>query len=180
VREVIHQGQPGVVSSALIHQLPLGASIRARIKSNTNFHLKPNSTRLILIGNGTGLAGLRSHLKARITQGNQRNWLIFGERNQAHDNYYSEELSAWQKQGWITQLDLVFSRDAASQHTYVQHRLLFHAKQVREWIKDGATIMVCGSLYGMGSDVDNVLREILGSAQLEQLVEQRRYLRDVY
>lgn len=184
IRQARNQGQLGVASGYLTCHLPIGTAVRARIKSNTSFHLNASSSSLILIGNGTGLAGLRSHLKARIEQGHHRNWLIFGERNQAHDNYYSEELHTWQKQGWIAQLDLVYSRDPAQppleQQTYVQHRLLYYAQKVRVWINDGATILVSGSLEGMASGVDEALREILGDVEVDRLIEQRRYLRDVY
>lgn len=177
---LVRQVQLGSASGYLTAQLPLGATLRARIKSNSSFHLPPTSSGLILIGNGTGLASLRGHLKARIEQGQKRNWLIFGERNQAHDSYYQEELRTWQTQGEITQLDLVYSRDSAEDHRYVQHRLCFHAEQLRAWIADGAAILVSGSLEGMAEEVDNALRKILGTEQVDQLIEQRRYLRDVY
>lgn len=53
---------------------------------------------LILLGNGTGLAGLRGLLKARI-EGIRDNWLFFGERSAAHDFYCREELQGWLANG---------------------------------------------------------------------------------
>ena len=44
----------------------------------------------------------------------------------------------------------------------------------------GAAIYVCGSLDGMAGGVDTVLREVLGAAQVEALIEEGRYRRDVY
>jgi sulfite reductase (NADPH) flavoprotein alpha-component len=174
----------GLGSGWLTHDASLNEPLKARIKPNTGFHYSANSAPLILIGNGTGIAGLRSHLKQRIAQGHRRNWLIFGERNLAHDFYYGDELSAREKQGWITTLDSVFSRDQVSftstEKHYVQHRLQQRSEQLIAWIEDGAAILICGSLQGMAAEVDAVLREIVGDAEVDQLIAQRRYLRDVY
>jgi hypothetical protein len=52
--------------------------------------------------------------------------------------------------------------------------------QLQAWIAQGAAIYVCGSLQGMASGVDQVLKEILGHEQVEQLKQQQRYQRDVY
>ena len=133
----------------------------------------------MLIGNGTGIAGLRAHLRARIDAGARRNWLLFGERNRAHDFHFGEELEQWHREGWIEHLDAVFSRDGGP-HRYVQDALAAQAARLRRWVDDGATVLVCGSLQGMAPAVDAVIAQALGSQCKEQLVMQRRYRRDVY
>ena len=170
----------GVASGWLTEDASIGETIEVRLRSHGNFRLGENATRpMILIGNGTGLAGLRSHLKARAAQGQYRNWLIFGERNAAHDFYYREELLAWQQQGMLARADWVFSRDQP-QREYVQDRLRSHAEAVREWLADGAAIYVCGSLEGMAGGVEAALTDIVGAKGVEQLIESGRYRRDVY
>jgi sulfite reductase (NADPH) flavoprotein alpha-component len=134
---------------------------------------------MILIGNGTGIAGLRALLKERIAAGDHRNWLIFGERNAAADSLYSEDLLRWRQNGQIEAMDRVFSRDQPERR-YVQHRLLECAEQVRAWIAQGASIYVCGSLKGMAPEVDAALTTILGADIMEQLAVDGRYRRDVY
>jgi sulfite reductase (NADPH) flavoprotein alpha-component len=134
---------------------------------------------VILIGNGTGLAGLRSLLKARIVAGHTANWLLFGERNAAHDFYCQAELQGWLATGDLARLDLAFSRDQAGK-VYVQDRLRESAEQLREWLVAGAAIYVCGSLEGMAAGVDAVLHELLGEATVSTLREEGRYRRDVY
>ena len=134
---------------------------------------------MILLGNGTGLAGLRSLLKARIANGQQRNWLLFGERNAAHDFYCRDELQGWLASGDLARLDLAFSRDQA-QKVYVQDRLRESAEQVRQWLDQGAAIYICGSLQGMAAGVDQALIDMLGAEAVELLIEQGRYRRDVY
>ena len=44
----------------------------------------------------------------------------------------------------------------------------------------GAALYVCGSLHGMAEGVDTALRSILGSAAVDDLLQQGRYRRDVY
>ncbi|WP_263260341.1 PepSY domain-containing protein [Pseudomonas entomophila] len=172
-------GALGLCSGWLTTQVTPGSGIDVRLRRNSNFHLPDDDRPLILIGNGSGLAGLLSLLKARIDAGQRRNWLIFGERNQATDFYFETELSAWAAQGDLARLDPVFSRDQA-QKRYVQHVLREAATGLRHWLADGAAIYLCGSLEGMAQEVDHTLRELLGDAAVEGLMESGRYRRDVY
>jgi sulfite reductase (NADPH) flavoprotein alpha-component len=180
VRQERHpDGSLGLGSGWLTEHAPLGSPISLHLRRNSSFHLPVGDAPLILIGNGTGLAGLRSLLKARIAAGASRNWLLFGERNLAHDFYLCGELQGWLKRGQLTRLDLAFSRDQAVK-IYVQDRLREAADELRKWLAEGAAIYVCGSLQGMASGVDLALAELLGAAAVELLVEQGRYRRDVY
>lgn len=172
-------GSLGVSSGWLTQHAALNSNVTLRIRPHRNFRLEENIDRpLILIGNGTGLAGLRALLKERTTHHQQSNWLIFGERNAAFDSYYRDELTAWQQQGMLT-ADLVFSRDNA-QCRYVQDQLRNKATQLKEWVDQGAAIYVCGSLEGMASGVDSALKEIIGTEGVQRLTEAGRYRRDVY
>ncbi len=180
VRQMHHpDGTPGLGSGWLTEYAQPDAEIALRIRTNRAFHAPPDHRPLILIGNGTGLAGLRAHLKARAVAGHHRNWLLFGERTSAHDRFFDTELQAWQRTGVLQHLDLTFSRDSAA-HRYVQDRLHIAADELRAWVADGAAIYVCGSLQGMASGVARVLNDVLGPEQLEQLADDGRYRRDVY
>ncbi len=172
-------GSPGLGSGWLCDYAAPGGEIALRIRSNPNFHAPQPSRPLILIGNGTGAAGLRAHLKARIAAGARRNWLLFGERNADRDFFYGDELRRWRDEGFIERLDLAFSRDGGAR-AYVQHALAASADALRDWIEAGAAIYVCGSLQGMAPGVDAVLRETLGDSTVEQLRVEGRYRRDVY
>ena len=180
VRQERHpDGSLGLGSGWLTEHAAVGSSISLRVRRNSGFHLPAEPCPLILLGNGTGLAGLRSLLKARISDGQQRNWLIFGERNAEHDFYCKGELQEWLIGGDLERLDLAFSRDQA-QKIYVQDRLRESAPELKKWLADGAAIYICGSLQGMASGVDQVLNEVLGAEEVERLIEQGRYRRDVY
>jgi sulfite reductase (NADPH) flavoprotein alpha-component len=105
--------------------------------------------------------------------------LLYGERQQAHDFPYRDEIGRWLAQGQLERADFAWSREQA-ERVYVQHRLLQAADTLREWVADGAAIYVCGSLEGMAPAVDAVLGEVLGAATVERLRETGGYRRDVY
>ena len=174
------EGHLGLGSGWLTAHAPVGAQIALRVRSNVNFHVPRDARPLILIGNGTGLAALRALLKARIAAaGHRRNWLLFGERQAAHDFLYRDEIERWLADGRIERADFAWSRDQA-ERIHVQQRLHEAAGELRCWVDAGAAIYVCGSLAGVAPGVDAVLREVLGAAQVEQLRGQGRYRRDVY
>lgn len=180
VREARHpDGTPGVGSALLLNTLEAGDKLSLRIRDNASFHAPGTDVPIILIGNGTGIAGLRSHLRAREAQGLHRNWLVFGERNRAHDFLFRDDIERWQALGHLQRLDLAFSRDQARK-IYVQDHLREHADELRRWVDIGAAVCVCGSVEGMAPAVEAVLVEVLGSPGFEALLAEGRYLRDVY
>ena len=172
-------GQLGIGSAWLTEHAPVGGEIALRIRSNANFHGPDGDRPMLLIGNGTGIAGLRALLKARIAAGHRRNWLFFGERQPEHDYYYRDEMERWHAQGMIERLDLAWSR-ATPERVYVQDRLRDDAASLSAWIDAGAAIFVCGSLAGMAPGVEAALVDVLGVDTLEQLRIEGRYRRDVY
>ena len=174
-------GNPGLGSGWLCRRAAEGEGIALRLRRHAAFHGPALSTPLILIGSGTGLAGLRGHLRERAQAGAgaSRNWLLFGERERAVDDFCRDELVAWLRDGHLQRLDLAFSRDQAAR-VYVQHRLREAADELDNWVRDGAAIYVCGSLDGMGRAVDATLAELLGRDCLAQLAAAGRYRRDLY
>ncbi|QTC91436.1 sulfite reductase subunit alpha [Brevundimonas goettingensis] len=174
-------GTPGLASGWLTGQANLGDEVAMRVRVNRGFHGPAATTSMILIGNGTGLAGLRGHLKARAS-GNAKvgeAWLMFGERTSAHDAFHDVELQTWLASGVLTRLDRTFSRDPGDGR-YVQAVIAEQAEELRRWIDRGAAIYVCGSLEGMASGVHAALEEALGPDRLITLAETGRYRRDVY
>lgn len=172
-------GTPGLASGWLTGDLRPGAEVGMRIRVNRSFHGPDAATPLILIGNGTGLAGLRAHLKAREGQGHGGAWLMFGERTRAHDALLDDELEAMLSSGLLTRLDRVFSRDAGDGR-YVQAVVKEQAEALKDWLSRGAVIMVCGSLEGMSKGVHEAVEAVIGAEALLGLTEAGRYRRDVY
>uniref|UniRef100_UPI0025D935E3 flavodoxin domain-containing protein n=1 Tax=uncultured Brevundimonas sp. TaxID=213418 RepID=UPI0025D935E3 len=61
-RMIAPDGTPGLGSGWLTRDLSVGDECGMRIRTNRSFHGPAMESPLILIGNGTGLAGLRAHL----------------------------------------------------------------------------------------------------------------------
>lgn len=174
-------GSLGCASGWITAGVSVGDTVELRLRAHSSFRIGDNTERaLILIGNGTGWAGLRAHLKARAAMRSpQPVWLLLGERQSAHDNLHADEIGAWQTSGVLAHADLVFSRDQPERR-YVQHALTEHAERLRAWVSEGAAIYVCGSLQGMAFEVNAALQGVLGSDELARLSDAQRYRRDVY
>lgn len=173
-------GRPGIGSGWLTAHLPVGGTTLLRARPNPGFRMEEGrSGPMILIGNGTGIAGLRAHLRAAAHAGNRGHWLLFGERTRAHECFFDEELSAWCVDGTLARLDRAFSRDGDCGR-YVQDLIEASSDMLADWMDRDAAILVCGSLEGMAQGVHDALARILGEAELERLAEDGRYKRDVY
>jgi sulfite reductase (NADPH) flavoprotein alpha-component len=172
-------GRLGLGSGWLTAHAAVGSELGLRVRENRAFHAPADARPLILVGNGTGLAGLRAHLAARVARGRHRNWLLFGERTEQHDYFFREEIERWRAAGALARVDLAFSRDRP-ERPYVQHLVADHGADVKRWIEDGAALYVCGSLRGMAPAVHAALEAILGAAPLAALSAEGRYRRDVY
>ncbi len=172
-------GGLGIGSGWLTRIAPVGATIRMRVRDNSGFAPAAPAMPLVLIGNGTGLAGLMAHLRHRASTSGAPVWLLYGERSGAHDRPYAGELAQFAADGVLTRIDRAFSRDANCGR-YVQHRVAEAADEIVAWADRGAAFYVCGSLVGMAGEVDAALRAILGDGRVEDLAEQGRYCRDIY
>lgn len=172
-------GEVGIGSGWLTERAALGDVVDLRVRRNAGFHVPDDARPLLLVGNGTGIAGLRALLKARIARGHHRNWLVFGERHAAIDRLHVDELERWHAEGAVERMDLVWSRDGRGAR-YVQDRLRAARDEVRRFVEQGAGVYVCGSLAGMAPGVDAALREALGDVAVNDLAVTGRYRRDVY
>ncbi len=172
-------GALGLASGWLTEFAAEGARIALRVRTNRTFHAPADDRPLILIGNGTGLAGLRALIRTRAAAGQHRNWLLFGERSAAHDDFHGAELQAWSNQGVLQRIDRAWSRDGGMPH-YVQDAVRAQASLIADWVAQGAAIYVCGSLQGMAGGVHAALAEILGEARLQDMIGSGHYRRDVY
>jgi sulfite reductase (NADPH) flavoprotein alpha-component len=156
----------------------VGEAVKLRLRPNPNFQPPADGPQL-LIGAGTGFAGLRAHLLYREHKKLGNAWLLFGERGQATDHYYRDNLAAWQQDGTLEKADLVFSRDT-NPGKYVQHLVAEQGGEIRRWVRErGASILVCGGL-AMAAGVQEALIAILGEEALDQMTQDGLYRRDIY
>ncbi len=173
-------GGLGIGSGWLTKIAAIGDPIPVRIRANPGFAAPEDpATPLVLIGNGTGIAGLMAHLRDRARTGGGAAWLFYGERSAGHDRPFADELDGLLDRGTLARIDRAFSRDAECGR-YVQHLLSENASGIVDWADRGAAFYVCGSLAGMASEVDAALRAILGDDRVETMIATSLYRRDIY
>ena len=186
------QGVPrrGVCSTYLADRSP-GDQAAVYVRASSSFRPPSDShTPMIMIGPGTGIAPFRGFLQERRALGHTGpNWLFFGEQHAATDYYYRDEIEQMRAHGFLTELDLAFSRDQRHK-VYVQHLMRERGSELWRWLEDGAQLYVCGNADPMAKDVDRALCEIaarhgnLGPdaarAYVQALSADKRYHRDVY
>ncbi len=181
-KAVKDDGSLGLGSGWLTQISEVDGIVKLRLRPNPNFHppggLDAQEGPMILIGAGTGMAGLRAHLLHRQEMKIGGAWLLFGERSLAHDLYYADDIKAWQADGTLEKTDLVFSRDT-SPRRYVQDLVAEQGAEIRAWLDRGASVMVCGGLE-MAAGVQDALAAIVGQEKLDQLTQDGLYRRDIY
>ncbi|WP_040828136.1 bifunctional nitrate reductase/sulfite reductase flavoprotein subunit alpha [Nocardia jiangxiensis] len=192
---VVRYGDPaaqrGGVCSTFLADRGADAQIPIFLQRAPHFRppLDPNAP-MIMIGPGTGIAPFRGFLHERRALGCRgRNWLLFGDQHAADNFYYRTELEDMFRDGFLTRLDLAFSRDQR-ERIYVQHRMLEHGAELWSWLRSGAHIYVCGDASRMARDVDQTLLTIAqihgnltpeaAAAFKKQLTTEKRYVRDIY
>lgn len=186
-------GSPGHVSAWLTEECALESLVVARLRSHASFRLPRGlmDRPLILVGNGTGLAGLRAHMqaaeqalwdptsaRARLLAEGHHAWMILGERQQVHDELLDAEIAAAVSSGVLSRVDRAYSRDDSAQR-YVQDVLRGQADRLREWLNHGAVLLLCGSL-SMASGVEDAIDEVMGLGTTLNLRRQGLLRRDVY
>jgi sulfite reductase (NADPH) flavoprotein alpha-component len=177
VREVTGpDGLPGKGSGLLLHDTPEAGKLRLRLKSHKNFHAPAGDGPLLLIGAGSGLAGLRAHILAAP---DRSIWLVYGERHPHRDVALPDEARNWLAQGKLSRLSLAFSLSDDGEKTYVQDILAAEGARVYDHLIHDGAVLVCGGL-AMGRAVDKALRALMGDAWTDAALLSGRYRRDLY
>src|SRR5699024_3871516 len=135
---------PILGSGWLTETLALQSDLTVKVRTNPAFALAPHDAPVILIGAGSGIAGLRSHWQHRATQLAENTWLVYGERHPDNENFLPFLLPET-----FACISTAFSQCSSQPH-YVQDVLVNHLQHVKHWINNGAYLYICGSQTGMG------------------------------
>jgi len=181
----------GAGSTYLQDRVEEGDEVLGYFVKNNGFTLPVNRDQpVIMIGPGTGLAPFRGFLQEHSIQNyTSPTWLFFGERNEATDFLYQDEMKGFLSSGTLSRLNVAFSRDQAEK-IYVQNLMQQNGEEFYKWLENGASVYVCGDAKNMANDVDLALRDILKThgnmkndeveTYVEDMKRQQRYVRDVY
>uniref|UniRef100_A0A0D2YKI3 Bifunctional cytochrome P450/NADPH--P450 reductase n=1 Tax=Fusarium oxysporum (strain Fo5176) TaxID=660025 RepID=A0A0D2YKI3_FUSOF len=172
----------GVASNFLASLKPddrLQVSIR---RSNIAFHLPlaPDTTPIICVAAGAGLAPFRGFIQQRSIQMKADRilapaLLIFGCRRR-DDDLYREEFDAWEGEGAVV-VKRAYSRDAklTAGCKYVQDRVIEQQEYIRKLWNQGGNVYVCGSRQ-VGDAVEGALGSILSGVQGGDREDGKRFL----
>ena len=188
--ETCGRKRKGLCSTFLADRVSADGIIPLFIQPSHGFKLpRDPATPIIMAGPGTGIAPFRAFLHERKAVGaTGKNWLFFGDQQSACDFLYRDELKAFQRDGFLSRLDLAFSRDQPEK-VYVQNRMLANATELFRWLEDGAHFYVCGDAKRVAKDADAALHNIIerngktpdeAAGYIQNLKSQKRYQRDVY
>ncbi len=179
VREVRKaNGERGDGSGLLIENIQAGDSLPLRVKSHKGFRMPEGDGPLLLIGAGSGLAGLRAHILHANAQ-KRPVWLVYGERHPELDGALADQMKAWRDDGRLARLDLVFSRPDEGEGQYVQAVVTAQAVDIPAWLSEGGAILCCGG-RDMGLAVEQALAGALGQAWVDEAKVSGQYRRDLY
>jgi len=173
VREV----QGGLCSNYL-HNLTIGATIKAFIHENPQFRPSNGKHPIILIGAGTGIGPLIGFI--RNNKSRHPMYLYWGGRNPESDFLYEDEFKTFLMDQRLSGLNTAFSR-IPQDSGYVQDKLLTDAEHIRVLVQNNAQILVCGARK-MAAGVATAINDILTPIQLDvtSLKATGRYREDVY
>lgn len=169
----------GLSSGFLCKRLPIGGTVPIYVKPS-RFRLPEDASRpVIMVGPGTGIAPFKAFLEYRkATQATGKNWLFFGGRHRENDFILKEFLEDLQRNQYLDQLDLAFSRDQAYK-VYVQDRMKERAQLLWSWFQQGAYFYICGDAKHMAKDVEETLLTIIQEQEHLSLEEAKTYLKDL-
>ena len=178
VVEICVRRMPGGVCSGFLHDLRPGDRIDAFVRTNPSFRPADGASSLILIGAGTGIGPLAGFVRAN--DGARPVHLYWGGRCPASDFLYEHELARALAEKRLTSLTTAFSRDPRT-GAYVQDRIAADAHRLRDLVRAGAQILVCGSrdmAHAVTRTMEAVLRPL--GTDVATLRAGGRYVEDVY
>ncbi len=177
VLEICVRKQPGGMCSGFLHGLASGDAIDAFIRPNPVFRPSRGKTPLVLVGAGAGIGPLVGIIRQNSAL--RPVHLYWGGRHPASDFLYEGDLSYYLSDSRLTRYRTAFSRVARGLH--VQDRISLEANVLRDLIRNGAQVMVCGGrdmASGVASVVDGIVRPI--GLDISRLKAEGRYVEDVY
>lgn len=164
----------------------LPTSIDLYFRKPTKFRLpENNSTSIVMIGPGTGIAPFIGFLQHRyFLKTNEglcfgKSWLFFGCRYSARDYLFSRELNVFLRSNVLSKFNVSFSRENPKKR-YVQHNIEEYRHEFFDWIEnEDAVIYVCGDGKNMADDVKKTVINVYMECGRKTLEEAKEFLKNL-
>ncbi|PPQ97555.1 hypothetical protein CVT26_002340 [Gymnopilus dilepis] len=152
------------VSVAEIHKFDgsdaiTGDTLRVGIKKGLLKLPADNSTPILCVGPGTGIAPMRAAIEQRIADGAHANTLYFGCRSAAKDHHYGSEWQAYAEKQQL-RYRVALSRDGpeGEKRTYVQDLIRQDSEEVWRLVGDHkGWVLISGSSNKMPAAVKDAI-----------------------
>ena len=141
------------ICSSYFSELNKKNSITASIQKNEKFHFPKKSKEIILIANGTGIGPFLGMIGANKKK--RKIHLFWGTRTKSSYSLYENLIDKWLKKNLLTSLQIAYSREN-NQKIYVQNLILEKADFIANILKNGGTIMICGSIKMQNQVLENL------------------------
>lgn len=145
------------ICSTYLSELNVGEKIETRIQPNQSFRLPQESRQVIAVCNGTGIAPFLG-----MTVENDRKidiQIYWGGKSRNVLNLFKSQLEEMSQEKKLSAFHSVFSAEEGVERNYVQDELIRNEESIALALKNGADVMICGSL-AMKEDVMKALDEI--------------------
>ena len=166
--------------SNYLRNLGPGDTLQAGVQHNKGFHLPSRARSVILIANGTGMAPFLGMIEDGGVS--RRIDLFWGGRNHRSYSLYQSRIEKALAAGKLHSCRVALSQQADHPHKYVQDLVKKEGYEIVEKLKEGGTIMICGSI-AMQNGVLEVLeercKEFLG-IKLDHFQRRKQILMDCY
>ena len=152
----------GVCTGFLGNRLRQNMAIPVFAWTNARFRLpSPDSTPIVMIGVGSGVAPFRAFVEHRRLIGAAgKDWLIIADRRRAEFGAHHSSWMSVLEEGMVSRLDLVTS--LADAVVYRVRELLWRAqRELYDWLDRGAHLYVCGRRLHTARDIRRTLVSII-------------------
>ncbi|WP_062053515.1 PepSY domain-containing protein [Aquimarina longa] len=144
------------ICSTYFSQLIKNDCITGSIKRNPDFHFPTNTSEVIMIANGTGIAPFLGMISKHNK--NIKTYLFWGARNQQSGELYQEIIKSSIKNNHLTAFYPAYSRES-QEKIYVQDLLKRNTDFIAKALDHKGVILICGSVI-MQKEVITILDEI--------------------
>jgi sulfite reductase (NADPH) flavoprotein alpha-component len=166
------------VCSRYLRNLNLKEHLSAHIQENKQFHFPKKDTEIILISNGTGIAPFLGMIQKNKKQ---KVHLFWGGKTKGSLKIYEDFIQEGLAKRSLSSFYPVFSQEQ-QEKVYVQDILKNHTQLVTNVLKNGNTIMICGSIAmqkGVTNELEKIVQQDL-KTDLSQFINNNQIKTDCY
>lgn len=166
------------VCSNFLHNLQPGDVLEGSLLNNNSFHFPRKAPKVVMIGNGTGIAPFLGMIGENGIQ--RESTLYWGSRDFDSLNIYKSLIEQAIARGTLTRFVPAYSR--CDQKLYVQNLIQQDAEFIARTFKSGGVFMICGSITmqkGVTEVLDQICREKNGNP-LSYYQNNKQVLMDCY